>query len=73
MKPQTLKIKLGNLTLSLTVGDVDKDGAADLSFGVRLVGFVTFDFPPVNLDAKFAADAVAAFQDMGKALAKKRA
>ncbi len=72
MQPKKFKITLGAVTLSLELGDADGNGVVDVTFGVRVVGMFEWRFPPINLDAKTAGEAVDAFKKLGEAFAKKK-
>lgn len=68
MITKILKLKLGIVTLALSVGDADNNGCIDIGLGVRIVGLFEVNLPPLNLDAKLASDAIEAFGVLGKAL-----
>ena len=72
MKTQTFKLKLGQHTLSVSVGDKDANGCIDFSFGIRIVGLIEFSTPPVNLDAKLVDSVIGFFEGIASAVKAKR-
>lgn len=61
INPATFKVKLGPVTLRITVGDQDKNGDIDVQIGLRFVDMYEIASPPINIGealAKAAADAL---------------
>lgn len=73
MRPIPIKIKLGQVSVSFVVGDLDKNGAVDITFGIRVLGLFEWTFPPFNLDASAAESARRAFEEITQRLTKKDA
>lgn len=65
-------IELGPVRLTIAVGDADHNGALDVVLGVRLKGLFEWTFPPVNLDAKLAAEVAETFEAIGKKITGKK-
>lgn len=66
MKSQSVSFTIGNVRVSLSIGDANNNGVVDVSLAVRLVGVFDLSFPPVivDLDAKLAVQAVDAFKSL---------
>jgi hypothetical protein len=72
MKSQKVSFTLGNVRLTLGIGDENANGIVDVSLVVRILGL--FELPPVviDLDGKLAAQAVDAFKSLGDIFSKKK-